>query len=567
MTRSGIIRLMTLHFESCAMTTSALLLAGLPTLAQSQEWIQQLGTSASEWTSAAAPDSAGGVFITGPTTKNLGGVSAGGPDAWLARYDGTGNRLWILQFGSSSSDYPYGAASDSAGGVYLSGYTYGKLGGTSAGGSPDAWIARYDGAGNQLWIRQLGTSSADWGRTAAPDSAGGVYVGGATEGSLGAPNSGSSDVWLGRFDNAGNPLWIHQFGTSRSEGASAVALVSSGGVYSAGTTFGKLGGSNAGREDAWLARHDSTGNLLWIRQFGTSQTDEIWAAAEDSTGGVYVSGRTFGGLGGPSAGLSDAWLARFDGAGNQLWIRQFGTPGFDRARAAAPDSTGGVYVAGATDGTLGSSNMGDYDAWLSRFDGSGNQLGILQIGTVSWDDARAVAPAPGGVYVSGETHGALGGNHAGGNDAWIGRFDGTCAANSIYCTAKLNSAGCTPRIHATGSPSASAGSGFLVRASDVLDNKFGLFFYGTSGQQAVPFQGGTLCTKAPLVRTPLQSSGGTPPCGGTFSLDFNVYVASGADPQLVPGTAVDGQYWSRDPGFAPPDNTSLTDALHFVICP
>ena len=54
----------------------------------------------------------------------------------------------------------------------------------------------------------------------------------------------------------------------------------------------------------------------------------------------------------------------------------------------------------------------------------------------------------------------------------------------------------------------------------------GLFFYGTSGKQAVSFQGGTLCAKAPLVRTALQNSGGTPPCGGTFSTRMLVPSAS-----------------------------------------
>jgi hypothetical protein len=148
---------------------------------------------------------------------------------------------------------------------------------------------------------------------------------------------------------------------------------------------------------------------------------------------------------------------------------------------------------------------------------------------------------------------------------------GSCSACTgnvgAYCTAKVNSSGCTPSINFTGAPSATAGSGFTIGATNILNAKFGLFFYGKSGQQAVPFQGGTLCAKAPLIRTSLQTSGGTPPCGGTFNMDFNAYIASGKDPGLVPGTAVDGQYWSRDPGFAPPNNTNLTNGLHFVICP
>ena len=65
----------------------------------------------------------------------------------------------------------------------------------------------------------------------------------------------------------------------------------------------------------------------------------------------------------------------------------------------------------------------------------------------------------------------------------------------------------------------------------------------------------------------LQNSGGTPPCGGSFRNDFNAYVASGKDPALIAGQQVNGQYWSRDPGFPPPNNTGLTDAIEFTIEP
>ncbi|HVS10086.1 MAG TPA: hypothetical protein VMS76_09450, partial [Planctomycetota bacterium] len=137
----------------------------------------------------------------------------------------------------------------------------------------------------------------------------------------------------------------------------------------------------------------------------------------------------------------------------------------------------------------------------------------------------------------------------------------------MYCTAKTTSSGCLPAIGFSGAPSASAGSAFLITASQVESQKSGIFFYGTSGKQAVAFQGGTLCVKGPLVRTALQDSGGVAPCSGSYSIDFNAYVASGKDPSLTAGATVDGQYWFRDPGFAPPNNTGLTDAIEFTIEP
>jgi hypothetical protein len=149
------------------------------------------------------------------------------------------------------------------------------------------------------------------------------------------------------------------------------------------------------------------------------------------------------------------------------------------------------------------------------------------------------------------------------------------SAAVVYCSAKLNSLGCLPAIHGSGIPSASSGSGFTVSGDNVRNNKNGLLFYGINGRGDMPFQGGTLCVKTPIRRTPSTSSGGTPSpvqdCSGVWTIDMNAFAVGslGGSPLpalTVPGTIVDCQWWGRDPGFAPPNNTSLTDGLEYQIC-
>ena len=146
---------------------------------------------------------------------------------------------------------------------------------------------------------------------------------------------------------------------------------------------------------------------------------------------------------------------------------------------------------------------------------------------------------------------------------------------TVYCTAKVNSLGCTPTIGFSGASSASASSGFLIGATSVLNNKNGLLFYGSNGRAALAFQGGTLCVKTPVRRTPAVNSGGNPPpndCSGNFSLDMNAFAAGLAGgnpaPELsVPGTIIDVQWWGRDPGFVAPNNTTLSDGLEYTVGP
>jgi len=142
-----------------------------------------------------------------------------------------------------------------------------------------------------------------------------------------------------------------------------------------------------------------------------------------------------------------------------------------------------------------------------------------------------------------------------------------CIAPTTYCTAKVNSLFCTPSIAFTGTPSASSATPFDLTASQVLNNKTSVLFYGFTAA-AAPFQGGTLCVQPPFVRTPPQSSGGTPSgndCTGAPTFDMNARIQGGTDPNLVAGATVFAQYYYRDPSDA--FTVGLTDAVSFVVCP
>ncbi len=424
-------------------------------------------------------------------------------------------------------------------------------------------------AQDQLWIRQLGTGGSDAAQAAAPDGAGGEYVGGLTSSSLAGPSAGSVDAWLARYDSAGNQHWIRQLGTSSWDEVNSAAIDAVGGTYVSGSTDGDLGGSNAGDLDAWLARFDGAGNQLWIRQLGTRAGDSAYAAVPDASGGVLVSGISSGDLAGPNAGGDDAWIARYDSAGNLLWVRQFGSDSWDEVAAAASDGAGGAYVSGWTSGSLGGAIGGTFDAWLARYDQAGNQLWVRQIGTSVDDYSRAVAPdGSGGVIVSGWTDGSLGGPSAGSGDAWLARYDGPCSAGTTYCTASGTSIpGCQAAIGAVGTPSVANPSGFTITSGSVPGgNNVGICFFGDNGAASIPFGtlGGFVCVQPPFYRSGAKTSGGSQgTCNGNFG--FALLDLINASPIVLAGATIHAEIWARDP--ANPDGFLLSDGLAITVCP
>jgi hypothetical protein len=162
------------------------------------------------------------------------------------------------------------------------------------------------------------------------------------------------------------------------------------------------------------------------------------------------------------------------------------------------------------------------------------------------------------------------------NAIMIGKLPIPVGVASTYCTAKLNSLGCLPAMSFSGAQSAASTSGFTLSASNVRNQKSGLLFYGVNGRAASAFQGGTLCVNAPIKRTPGTSSAGSalPASDGTgvYSIDMNAFATGNLGgsplPELtLPGSTVDCQFWGRDPGFGAPNNTTLSDAVEYLVAP
>ncbi len=331
---------------------------------------------------------------------------------------------WVRQFGTVATDAANGVATDAEGNVYLAGQTGGSLAGPNRGGY-DVWVAKYNPAGQRLWRQQFGTDAYESANGVAIDAKGNVYLSGYTEGALVDTNGGAADAWLAKFDSQGRKLWSRQFGTQGNDVAFAPATDGQGNVYLIGYTEGSLGGDHRGSLDAWVAKYGPSGKLLWRQQLGTEADDLAAGVATDATGNVFVAGYTEGSLVRTNLGGADVWLAKYDPAGRPLWRRQFGTKENEVAYVPATDAKGNVYLTGYTGGSLGGANQGWTDVWVAKYDPSGHVLWRQQLGTVAIDHAwGAATDEEGNVYLTGYTEGPLAGFPNGFYDAWVAAYDG-----------------------------------------------------------------------------------------------------------------------------------------------
>ena len=439
-------------------------------------------------------DKFGNTYITGLTISDSGIATkgayqtsrGGGEDAFLAKFNCAGNLEWATYYGDSGNDIGSALIADDSGNVYLAGYTESKKGIASAGSFQssygggtyygDAFLVKFNSSGQRQWGTYFGGSSDDYALGITFDKKENLYITGVTYSSSGIATSGAfitsnsigDDAFLAKFTKSGSRVW----GTYYGGYGYRVAPDDSGNIYLTGNilggrivaTSGAYQTSNAGANDAYLAKFDSTGSLLWATYFGGKQ-DEFGLGIITDGSNVYMAGTTLSNKGiatsgayqtsfGGGTGTGDVFLAKFNSAGAIQWSTYYGGKDDETEDGLQIGANNKLYIAGNTASANGIATSGAFQTALSRsgasFIARFSLAGAREYGT--YDSASGATYAltldnSDNIYISGTipenglaTSGAYQTSLAGGNDAFFAKlnlspcsFSPTINGNSSQC--------------------------------------------------------------------------------------------------------------------------------------
>lgn len=273
---------------------------------------------------------------------------------------------WSANYGGGSSDIGEAIAVDGDGNVYVTGrfqsLAYFGGGILSSAGSDDIFVAKYDATGAHVWSRSYGGSSSDQGKAIAVDYLGNVIVAGYFYNTVdfgGGPitSNGSNDIFLLKLDANGNHVWSHGFGGTGGDQAydvttDAGANVLVTGIFNNTVDFGGGNLISAGVGDAFVAKYTAAGAHTWSQRFGSTGNDLGYRIAVDALSRVIVTGQfrdtvDFGGGGITTNGGTDIFLAKYGITGAHMWSRGFGGTGSETVRGLDVTADGTIAIAGA----------------------------------------------------------------------------------------------------------------------------------------------------------------------------------------------------------------------------
>jgi len=201
-----------------------------------------------------ADKSTNDIYVCGET--NADGASVGDFEAFVIKYNSSGTQQWANIFGTTGGvDRCTSIALDTSGDVLVSGY--------NTSGASRGLVAKLSkSTGAISWSRYVGNTSNNknfYGMTAAGDDP--VMTGFNQQNS-----SGSNDVWLVKYNNAGTYQWGRLLGGSGSDQGYAVAADDSGNIYVSGIQKSDLGHTSVASA-AVLAKYNSSGTIQWQKHF------------------------------------------------------------------------------------------------------------------------------------------------------------------------------------------------------------------------------------------------------------------------------------------------------------
>jgi len=298
-----------------------------------------------------------GLGIVGRTTSNDGNLGCGfqgNTDAFYATTDTFGSNLYYRCFGGTGYD-EFNSFIEYVPGFYykyIIGRTSSNDGDVSGNhGSFDAWLLKTTFGGQIMWQKCIGGTGWEDGFSIVPTSDGNLLMAGITssdtiDGQATACH-GAFDGWLVKMDTSGNVLWQKCFGGSNSEFFYSVIESSDGNYVVGGFSDSDDGdlSTNLGSTDYWLLKVDTGGQLLWQKTFGGTGGDEAYSVIETIDNNLMIVGYSYSQdndaiLTKADPGSSNILMIKIDQLGNKLWSNCYGDIGGARSKSVLQEANG-----------------------------------------------------------------------------------------------------------------------------------------------------------------------------------------------------------------------------------
>jgi hypothetical protein len=362
-----------------------------------------------------------------PSFRNIVSAGNGLADAFVAKYEPSGNILWVKLVGGQLVDRASDCAVDNNGNVFLAGHfeDVASVDGesVSSSGAKDIFIAKFDANGNTIWLKRFGTSRSEQAYSLDFSEEGHLYMTGTFVQTIqfGNVTLSSSNLYqesfLVKMDLDGNVIWAKNSFAGNTNTTNGVTVLPDSSIAIAGYFSSairwdstEVNGTTSDFE-VFVAKFTKDGDLEWLRSGGGAYEDGVNGIASDPSGNIFITGylagyASFGNQNTGNSGYNDPFIAKYDNEGNCLWLNRGEGVGLDVANGIACDKFGNVFATGFYENAISFSGQNiaglDRQIFIVSYDGNGNLRWLKDAGESGTDCGMGInVDESGSVYISG----------------------------------------------------------------------------------------------------------------------------------------------------------------------
>ena len=412
-----------LAFIGNGITEAADQSSGRVSMVVPRNWNTFIGGAQGDGVSGVITDSNGNIYVGGYSAGTWGNpiraFTTNSQDGFIAKFNPRGELLWNTFIGENAINLVSGLYINNSGTIYVVGSSNGSWGApvTANAGGADAFIARFNADGALLWNTFMGGTGTEGGSDITVDSSGAMVITGSSNASWGSPvrpfTPSTSDAFAAKLNAVGTVLWHTFLGGPHIDSGYGVTVDGNGNVFVGGRSVDNWGAplnpqAGNGAWDAFAARLDSNGNLVWNTFIG--EPHYMYGCIGDRSGNIYMTGQCYATFGNPIRPYlnGDIHVVKINPNGGLAWNTFLGSSATgDQGHGLALDRSGNVYVSARVEATWGMPRQpytGGRDCMVAKLSTTGHLQWHTFMGSATDDEYPKVAVSPNGsVYVAGQS--------------------------------------------------------------------------------------------------------------------------------------------------------------------